>query len=349
MTSVRESIQRAFDHWKGKENDFSKIVLVPLLERMGFRDPHFTGGTKEAGIDVLYHEIIAPEDMPRFTGIQVKVEDITARVAGGVSPASLEPQIRQAFEKEVGFRGADAFTRISTLVICSIGRITLDARKEIEQGIHGDRRLGAPIRFWEGSDLASFIEKHWLDQFVRLLDLSLPPGIQQVFVQGDSLATGVALAKAGQNAAAIPLLKESLWNAALWLGTAHFQEHRNPTEMLRTAKALIEFEKDHYNQFWLAGYAEFRLDHYDEAVRYLKEALRVLDADQSEFVQKGPGFQERYLQALAMLIHIAKSQGQREETEELTTRYRNKFLFVTKELDYSPNALGQWEVTILGE
>lgn len=333
MKSVREIIQKAFLNWKGNENGFSRDVLVPLLGRMGFRDPHFTGGAAEEGIDVLYHEIIAPEDMPRFTGIQVKVEDITARVAGGVNPTSLEPQIRQAFEKEVGFRGAQAFTRISSLVLCSTGRITPEARKEIEQGIHGERRLGAPIRFWEGSDLASFIEKYWIDQFVQLLGLSLPSGITKVVVQGDSLATGMALAKAGQTAAAIPLLQESLRNAAFWLGSAHLLENRNPEEMLRAATALIEFDKDHYNQFWIAGYAEFRLNHYADAVSYLNESLRILDADLSDFVQKGPGFQERYLQALGMLIHIAKSLGQKEEAERLTARYREKLQFVTKELN----------------
>jgi tetratricopeptide (TPR) repeat protein len=347
MMAIREDIQMAFQNWKGNENGFSKDVLVPLLERMGFRDPHFTGGEKEKGIDVLYHEFIAPEDMSRFTGIQVKLEDITARASGGINPTSLEPQIRQAFEKEVGFRGYNAFTRISSLVICNTGRITLDARKEIEQGTHGERRLGAPIRFWEGSDLASFIERYWLDQFAQLAGLSLPSGLRQLIVQGDSLATGMALAKAGQTAAAIPLLQDSLWNAALWLGTAHFLENRHPEEMLRAAKTLIEFDKTHYNQFWLAGYAEFRLGRYPDAVLHLREALRMLDADQTDFVQKGPGFQERYLQSLGMLIHIAKSHGEPEEVDRIMARYGKKLRFVMKELQYTPKPLGEWEETVL--
>jgi len=346
MKTLREIIQTAFQGWKGNENGFSKDVLVPLLERMGFRDPHFTGGEKEKGIDILYHEIIPPEDMPRFTGIQVKLEDITARAGSGVNPTSLEPQIRQAFEKEVGFRGAESFTRISSLVICSTGHITPDARKEIEKGTHGERRLGAPIRFWEGSDIASFIEKYWLERFVQLAEIDLPTGLKQVVVQGDSLAVGVALAKAGQTGAAIQLLEQSLWNAALWLGTAHFLENRNPKEMLRAAKALIEFDKDHYNQFWLAGYAEFRLEQYAEAVCYLKEALRILDADQTDLVQKGPGFQERYLQTLGMLIHIEKTRGGSDDVANLMTQYRDKLRFLTKELDYSPRPLGDWETAL---
>ena len=200
------------------------------------------------------------------------------------------------------------FTRISSLVICTTGQITPDARTEIEEGIHSTyRRLGAPIRFWQGSDLAAFIEKYWLDPFVRLSGLTIPQGVQHVLVQGDSLTTGLALTQAGHNAAAIPLLERSLWQAALWLGTAHLQRGVDHREMLRAGRTLIEFDKDHYNQFWLAGFAEFHLSHYDEAKEYLTEALRILDADRTDQVQNGPGFQERYLHTLGMLIEIVSS------------------------------------------
>jgi tetratricopeptide (TPR) repeat protein len=346
MQSLREILQSAFQQWRGREDDFSRDVLVPLLERIGVRDPHFTGGTAEKGIDILYYETVPPEDLPRFTGIQVKVEDITSRTGGGVNPTNLEQQIRQAFEKKVGFRGGEAFTRIFSLVICTTGRITPVAREEIEKGTHGDRRLGSPIRFWDGADLATYIERFWLDRFVQIAGITLPPGIKQLLVQGDSLEVGIALANAGQTGAAIPLLEQSFWRAGLWLGTAHFLRKPNPKEMLRVARALIEFDKDHYNQFWLAGYAQFLSGNYTEAVPYLNQALKLLDADQTEEVQKGPGFQERYLHGLGMLIHIAQSRGESDQTKLLTTRYRDKLLFVTHDLGYLPKALGEWEETL---
>lgn len=348
MKPVSELIQERFKRWKGKENHFSRNVLVPLLTQMGFRDPRYVGGTKEKGIDVLYYEMLAPEDMPRFTGIQVKLEDITARVGKGRNPSALDEQIRQAFERKVGFHGREPFTRISSLVICTTGQITADARAEIEEGIHSIyRRLGAPIRFWQGSDLASFIEKYWLDRFVQLTGLNIPKGVQQVMVQGDSLTTGMALAQGGHNAAAIPLLERSLWQAALWLGTAHLQQGINHQEMLRAARTLIEFDKDHYNQFWLAGFAEFNLGHYDNAESYLEEASRILDADKSAQVQKGPGFQERYLQALGMLIEIARRRDKPRRNEQLTRRYRQKLCFITENLSYIPKPLGEWERILL--
>lgn len=343
--SLPDIVKDAFQRWKGEENRFSKEVVVPLLLHMGFQDPHFTGGDKEKGVDVLCHEA-TPEGLPRFTGIQVKLEDITAHVGGRVNPTSLEPQIRQAFEKLVGFQGQRQFTRISSLVICTIGKVTPDARREIEEGTHGDRRLGAPIRFWDGEDFARFIERYWLDGFTRLTGITLPPGVQQVVVQGDYHTVGVALAKAGQSGAAIPLLQRSLWEAALWLGTAHMLEDREPEQMLKVAKALIEFDKSHYNQFWLAGYAEFRLGHYPQANGFLEEALRLLDLDQSEQVQRGPGFQERYLQTLGMLIEIARVRGEAEHVLRLKDRYRAKYEFLTKGLETRPTALGAWEAPL---
>lgn len=343
--SLADIVKSEFQRWKGNENGFSRDIVVPLLLHMGFQDPHFTGGEDEKGIDVLYYEP-TPEGVPRFTGIQVKLEDITAQVGGRVNPTSLEPQIRQAFEKRVGFRGQQPFTRISSLVICTTGKITPEGRKEIEEGTHGDRRLGAPIRFWDGEDLARFIERYWLDGFIRLTGITLPPGVQQVVVEGDYHTAGIALAKAGQSAAAIPFLQRSLWEAGLWLGTAHLLENREPAQMLRAAKALIEFDKSHYNQFWLAGYAEFHLGHHKEATGFLEEALRLLDLDESEQVQRGPGFQERYLQTLGMLIEIARVRGEAECVTNLKTRYRAKYEFVTKDLGARPKALGEWETPL---
>ncbi len=88
MKTVTELIQTTFRRWKSKENLFSKSVLLLLLTQMGLRDPQFIGGSREKGIDVLYYEMGAPEDMPRFTGVQVKVEDITSRLSGGLNPTA---------------------------------------------------------------------------------------------------------------------------------------------------------------------------------------------------------------------------------------------------------------------
>jgi hypothetical protein len=340
---LRELIQAEFKKWGGRENDFSREVLVPLLERMGFLDPYYTGGIDEKGIDVLFHENVQPEGISRFTGVQVKLVDIRARAGGRSGPSALEDQIRQAFKKPVGFRGQKAFTRIASLVICSSGDITIEARKELEDGIHGSDRLGAPLRFWEGSDIATFIEKHWLDPFVRLTDMSIPTGLQQLVVQGDTLAIGVALAKAGQSDASIPFLEQSIREAALWLGTAHLVGDKNADRMLRAAKTLIEFDKDHYNQFWLAGVAEFLLNNNEAAMGYLYEALRILDSDRSEQVQKGPGFQERYLQSLGILIEVANRSKDTAMRQTMLVRYRQKYRFLLDELGYQPVQLGDWE------
>jgi hypothetical protein len=343
MESLTAMIENSFEKWAGNENGFSRDVLVPLLTRMKLEDPRFTGGTGEKGIDVLYHETFVPESMPRFSGIQVKLGDITARTSGGITPSSLEPQIRQAFEKEVGLRGSKAFTRISTLIICTTGNITPEAREEIEKGTHGDRRLGAPIRFWEGSDIAAFIEKYWLEGYAQLTGLTLPAGFQQVVVQGDSLAVGVALAKAGHNQPAIELLEPSLRSAAFWLSSALLAQDTDFEAMLRAAKALVEFDDQHFNQYWIAGYASFRLGRYAEADRFLSDAIRMLQGDKSEEVQRGAGYQERYLQAIGMRLEIARHTNNAEAIDALNVQYREKFQFLVADLGSTPSVKGEWE------
>lgn len=343
MKPLRDTIQETFQRWHARENEFSEEVLVPLLERMGFLDPHFTGGVNEEGIDVLFHENVLPEGIPRFTGIQAKMADVRAIAGRRGSPSALEDQIRQAFQKLVGLRGQKPFMRISSLIICSTGEITTQARKEIEEGTHGMGRLGAPIRFWDGSDLAKFIEKHWLDPFVRLTGISVPPGLQQVIIQGDSLAVGTGLAKAGYGETAIPILEQCIREAALWLGTAHLLGDKNAHRMLRAANTLMEFDRDHYNQFWLAGYAEFLLNRNEAAILNLERAITMLDADLTEQVQKGSGFQERYLQTLGMLIEVANRMSTPEVKQGLIRRYRQKYIFITTDLQYQPQQLGEWE------
>ena len=79
----------------------------------------------------------------------------------------------------------------------------------------------------------------------------------------------------------------------------------------------------------------------------MREAIRLLEIDKSEVVQRGPGFQERYLQALGILAEM--SRGNVAEFEDFTKRYRKKYEFLRKDLGWEPTLLGDWELEIQKE
>lgn len=341
MEPLNKVIREAFSRWEGNENGFSKDVLVPLLIKIGFKGVKFTGGPEEKGIDVVYYETSLPEELPRFTGIQTKTVNITATVKGVINPSGLESQIKQAFEKEVGLEGEDPYTRISNLVICTTGEITKEARKEIQTGIYGDRRLGAPIRFWDGTYLTSFIERYWLQEFARIAEIEVP---EPILIVGDQshFSIAKALSDTGNYHASIPYYIESLRLSAMFLASVYL-ETGNIDLMLKTAKTAIDYDTDHYNQFWLAGFAEFILQHLESARSLLEKAVQILEADKSTMVQRGPGFQERYLQAIGLLLEIARKNDEKEKCDKLLAQYKIKYKFLREELGSKPTPLGDWE------
>lgn len=71
-------IQKLLNECTLKENDISKDILVPCLQKISFskgysfREAIFVGGTSEQGVDIEYYEIIGPFRDRLYTGIQVK-------------------------------------------------------------------------------------------------------------------------------------------------------------------------------------------------------------------------------------------------------------------------------------
>ena len=293
-----------------------------------------------------------PEDNARFTGIQVKKGNIDAKVGKSKAPPALESQIQQAFAKPVGPPNKEPYTRITTLVICATGRIAPKARSHLESGIHGQPRLGAPLRFWDGLKVAEFIERHWMNEFAKLagIQIQLPTSSKQVILQGqwNALSLGMALAEAGHYELAAEQLEDSLRASSFHLGNALLARNFIDAEkMVRAARISIQYDPNHYNQFFIAGYSEFLLGQLSKATTLLKEAMRLLDADSSDEVQRGPGFQERYLQSLGLLREIARRN--KEPSEELRQAYRDKYRFLSQQLEFSPGPLGDWERPFLDE
>ena len=247
----------------------------------------------------------------------MKKKAITARKAGGLGPSELEAQIREAFAKQVGLRGETPYTRISTLVVATTKTVSRPARAQLESGVHGSSRLGAPIRVWDGEFVAQLIQDHYLEEFAQFAGLNLPEGLAKI--SQDDLSIGMAYMRAGFKKEAIHHLRQSLWLSAEELASAYLGTQKR-AEMLRAAEIAIKYDRKHYNQFWIAGYGLF-LEQRDERARAcLEQAIDLLENDKTVRVQCGPGYQFRYLQALAMLIEISRRAGQ-----EVSSRLRDEY------------------------
>lgn len=324
MPTLQELILSELDAMA--EDRISCEVLVPMLEKMGFLQPCFTGGATEKGIDVLCHEMWAGDGLPRFTGIQMKKGDIRAKASGGLTPAGLEAQIAQAFDKPVGLLHQKPYTRISTLVIGTTGTITEQAREEIEEGTQGLRRRGAPIRFWDGANIAQLVLEHFFEEFTQLTSMDVPEGVQPIIIQGEHnvLTVGIAMARAGNHGVAVVQLEHCVRIAARQLADSWLAVDPRSQEAVQAAETACAYDRSHYNAFWIAGYSAFLLDEDERAERRLLEAIAILERDQSAEVQRGLGFQIRHLQAIAMLIAILRRSNREKRAEEFILAYREK-------------------------
>jgi hypothetical protein len=109
--------------------------------------------------------------------------------------------------------------------------------------------------------------------------------------------------------------------------------------MLAAAEVAIAHDGTHYDQFFTAGYAHFRLGDLDKAQTRLLEAIQLLRADRSTEVQ-GAGFQERLLHALGLVCHISQQKGKMHGA--LANEYRQK-LHDLRAKGQDPRPLGPWE------
>jgi hypothetical protein len=88
---------------------------------------------------------------------------------------------------------------------------------------------------------------------------------------------------------------------------------------------------------------------FDAAENLVREAIRILEADKSEQVQRGPGFQEKYLQSLGLLRKTAQPSDDQNKPGQLKQAYIDKYRFLSRDLGFKPRALGDWENPYLDE
>jgi pyrimidine deaminase RibD-like protein len=156
----------------------------------------------------------------------------------------------------------------------------------------------------------------------------------------DELAFGAQLHASGQYRQATGHLEAALVGTTRWLASALLNTDSSFDRMLAAAEFAIAHDGTHYDQFFTAGYAHVRLGHLAEAEKRLCEAVNILSMDRSEDVQRGLGFQERWLQALGLIYRI--TQELEKPDGAVANQYRLKLSYV-RSLGGDPRPLGPWE------
>ncbi len=114
------------------ENDFSRQYLIPLYQKMGFRDVEFYGGgTLELGKDLT---MWAPDlgDERRNYSVVVKRGDLKGAVSGSNSAGEVATQVRQCFATGFKDKLTNAQREIHFCYIVASGSISKETRQSLE-------------------------------------------------------------------------------------------------------------------------------------------------------------------------------------------------------------------------
>lgn len=138
------------------EDLFTKELVIPLIQKMGFMHVRYNHGPSEYGRDILFSELDKLGNIRRLAA-QVKAGDIK----GGANSLidTITSQIDDAFSMPVQGAGQSKTYHISDMLIISSGKISENAIKKINSKI--DSRLSGSVFFIDRDDLDWLIKKHW--------------------------------------------------------------------------------------------------------------------------------------------------------------------------------------------
>jgi hypothetical protein len=149
------------------ENRITREILIPCLERYSATNNHclreirFTGGQYELGNDIEFYELIGPDQLRLYTGIQVKKGQI-----GQTQATALTLQGTQAFAKEILDPAVNQNYRITRWIAATTGQITAPARQTLALLSKGENRL---VHAWDGLKVAQLIFDNWLPEFLEVM------------------------------------------------------------------------------------------------------------------------------------------------------------------------------------
>lgn len=146
------------------EKQLRKEVLIPLFEKMGFRDVIEYHGTIEKGKDIIFNEKdVFGEKV--FTGVVVKKGDITGSASSGGAMVVLN-QIEQTFDEAYTDKYSLKEPIIDRCIVVTSGCIRQHAIESIKGRIKRTN-LDKLVKFFDGSKLVDLLDDYWPEYFFK--------------------------------------------------------------------------------------------------------------------------------------------------------------------------------------
>jgi len=146
------------------EDSFINQILIPLMRTMGFADvkPVSSHGQGEFGKDILPFRKISEFNTMRYVAVQAKAVSIHGSAGKSGNAGELLTQALNAF-RVAFFDGSDnERKRIDEFVIATNKDVKAEAKRTIEEGIEGDRR----ITFLDLYRVVELIKRYKLIEYV---------------------------------------------------------------------------------------------------------------------------------------------------------------------------------------
>ncbi len=153
---------------KLNESRLRKEVLVPLFEKMGFKDVIEYHGSVEKGKDIIFYEM-DKFDNKIYTGVVVKAGDITGSASSSSGAMNVLNQIQQTLNEPYTDIYGLKELKIDRCIVITTGEITPQSIESIKGSLKGFN-LDKLLSFFDGNKIVDLLEKHMPDYFFNEIE-----------------------------------------------------------------------------------------------------------------------------------------------------------------------------------
>lgn len=133
---------------------FSKKLLLPLLQKLGYHNVRYTHGILEFGKDFIFSEYTRFNEEIHF-GMQVKAGDLKGNVKSEIE--EIISQVKDAFDMPFHKLGDKSEFYISIFIVVISGKFTQNAKMKIRQKLN--RGYTGKVFFWDKEKIIELMNK----------------------------------------------------------------------------------------------------------------------------------------------------------------------------------------------